>query len=62
MKPVLAFCCALLLTPAALAAETLKYVALVDGGKQAGEQTVVTGDDGSITEWRVNMRVSFVVS
>ncbi|WP_334180088.1 amidohydrolase family protein [Pseudoxanthomonas sp.] len=47
MKPVLAFCCALLLAPSALAAETLKYVALVDGGKQAGEQTVTTGDDGT---------------
>ena len=47
MKPVLAFCCALLLTPAALAAETLKYVALVDGGKQAGEQTVTASDDGT---------------
>ncbi|WP_447939806.1 amidohydrolase family protein [Pseudoxanthomonas mexicana] len=46
MKPVLAFCCALLLAPSALAAETLKYVALVDGGKKAGEQTVTTGDDG----------------
>jgi flavin-binding protein dodecin len=23
---------------------------------------VVCGDDGSITEWRVNMRVSFIVS
>jgi hypothetical protein len=47
VKPVLAFCCALLLAPSALAAETLKYVALVDGGKQAGEQTVVVGDDGT---------------
>jgi len=46
VKPVLAFCCALLLVPSALAAETLKYVALVDGGKKAGEQTVTTGDDG----------------
>ena len=47
MKPVLAFCCALLLAPSALAAEPLKYVALVDGGKQAGEQTVTVGDDGT---------------
>jgi hypothetical protein len=46
VKPVLAFCCALLLAPSALAAETLKYVALVDGGKKAGEQTVTIGDDG----------------
>jgi len=28
------------------AAQTLRYVALVDGGKQAGQQTVVQGDDG----------------
>jgi hypothetical protein len=28
------------------AAETIKYLALVDGGKQAGQQTVVLGDDG----------------
>lgn len=47
MKPVLAFCCALLLAPSALAAETLRYVALVDGGKQAGVQTVSVGDDGT---------------
>jgi len=47
VKPVLAFCCALLLAPSALAAETLKYVALVDGGKQAGQQTVTVGDDGA---------------
>lgn len=46
MKPVLAFCCALLLAPSALAVETLKYVALVDGGKKAGEQTVTVGADG----------------
>ena len=37
VKPVLALCCALLLVPSALAAETLKYVALVDGGKKAGD-------------------------
>ncbi|RPE81861.1 amidohydrolase family protein [Vulcaniibacterium tengchongense] len=30
----------------ALAAETIRYVALVDGGKQAGHQTVTRGDDG----------------
>ena len=28
------------------AAETIEYVALVDGGKQAGHQKVVHGDDG----------------
>ena len=47
MKPVLAFCLSLLLAPSALAAEPLKYVALVDGGKKAGEQTVTVGDDGT---------------
>lgn len=31
---------------AAEAAQTLRYVVLVDGGKQAGQQTVVEGDDG----------------
>ena len=30
-------------------------------GAWINEIKVVTGDDGSITEWRVNMRVSFVV-
>ncbi|GAA5072906.1 amidohydrolase family protein [Lysobacter panacisoli] len=35
------------LAPHALAAETLRYVALVDGGKQAGHQTVTVRDDGS---------------
>ena len=30
----------------AQAAQTLRYVALVDGGKQAGRQTVVEGEDG----------------
>jgi Amidohydrolase family len=28
-------------------AETIKYLALVDGGKQAGQQEVVKGDDGT---------------
>ena len=46
MKPVLVICCALLLAPGVKAAETLRYVALVDGGKQAGEQTVRVGEDG----------------
>ncbi len=35
-----------LLPGAAGAAETIEYVALVDGGKQAGHQKVVHGDDG----------------
>ncbi len=31
-------------------------------GAWVNEIKVVTNDDGSIAEWRVNMRVSFVVS
>ena len=38
----------LLLSMNALAAETLRYVALVDGGKQAGHQIVETADDGTV--------------
>jgi hypothetical protein len=37
----------LALAPHALAAETLRYVALVDGGKQAGHQIVTRNDDGT---------------
>lgn len=37
---------ALLASPAIHAAEKLRYVILVDGGKQAGEQVVERGDDG----------------
>lgn len=36
----------LLFSTQAFAAEKLRYVILVDGGKQAGEQVVETGDDG----------------
>ena len=36
---------ALMVAPAH-AAETVRYLALVDGGKQAGQQVVTTGDDG----------------
>ncbi|WP_454832948.1 amidohydrolase family protein [Pseudoxanthomonas wuyuanensis] len=43
---MLALCCALLFSPPLMAAETLRYVALVDGGTQAGSQVVVHGDDG----------------
>ncbi|MFH1599752.1 MAG: dodecin family protein [Pseudomonadota bacterium] len=41
-----------------------KVASTVKGIKGAwvNEIKVITGDDGSITEWRVNMRVSFVVS
>ncbi len=31
-------------------------------GAWVNDIKVVTDDDGSVTEWRVNMRVSFVVS
>ncbi len=31
-------------------------------GAWVNEIKVVTGDDGKITEWRVNMKVSFVVA
>ena len=41
----LAACLAIVATDA-LAAETIRYVALVDGDKQAGRQVVTTGDDG----------------
>lgn len=37
---------AMVLAGAAGAADTLRYVVLVDGGKQAGQQTVTTGEDG----------------
>jgi Amidohydrolase family len=37
---------ALLLAGPAFGAQTLRYVALVDGGRQAGHQIVTTGDDG----------------
>jgi imidazolonepropionase-like amidohydrolase len=49
MKHVLAVCLALTASGVVadtLAAETIRYVALVDGGKQAGHQVVTTGDDG----------------
>ena len=49
MKPVrlpLAFALSLLFAGAVQAAETLRYVVLVDGGKKAGEQVVETDDDG----------------
>ena len=35
-----------LCSAAALAEQTIRYVALVDGGKQAGQQVVTLGDDG----------------
>ncbi|HLS84032.1 MAG TPA: dodecin family protein [Arenimonas sp.] len=41
-----------------------KVASTVKGIKGAwvNEIKVVTNDDGSIAEWRINMRVSFVVS
>ncbi len=46
MKRLAAALAALCLCCPAWAAETIKYVALVDGGKQAGQQVVTRGDDG----------------
>jgi hypothetical protein len=46
MKRALALSLALVLADTAHAAETLRYVALVDNGKEAGHQVVTTGDDG----------------
>lgn len=46
MKHALALSLAMILASPAYAAETLRYVALVDNGKQAGHQIVTTGDDG----------------
>jgi hypothetical protein len=45
----LALAFAVLFASAAQAAGTLRYVILVDGGKQAGEQVVEQGDDGRTT-------------
>lgn len=42
-------CLALAACASAAAAETTRYVALVDGGKRAGHQVVTHGDDGSIS-------------
>jgi flavin-binding protein dodecin len=39
------------------AAESVKKIK----GAWVNEIKVVTGDDGKITEWRVDMKVSFVV-
>lgn len=37
------------LSASALAAETTRYLALVDGGKRAGQQVVTRADDGTVT-------------
>ncbi len=47
MKRILCLGLATCLALPAMAAETVRYVALVDGGKKAGEQVVRTGDDGT---------------
>ena len=47
MKRILCLGLAICLAVPAMAAETVRYVALVDGGKKAGEQVVRTGDDGT---------------
>jgi imidazolonepropionase-like amidohydrolase len=46
MKRALALSLAMILASPAYATETLRYVALVDNGKEAGHQVVTTGDDG----------------
>jgi hypothetical protein len=46
IRSALAAALTLSLAAPALAAQTLRYVALVDDGKQAGHQTVTLGDDG----------------
>ena len=46
MKRAVSLCLAMLLVGPAMAAETIRYVALVDGGKKAGEQVVHKDDDG----------------
>ena len=46
MKRALCLCLTVVLVGPAMAAETIRYVALVDGGKKAGEQVVHKGDDG----------------
>ena len=46
IRPSLASLVLLAVASAASAAETIKYLALVDGGKVAGHQIVTRGDDG----------------
>ena len=45
----IAACLLLGLSASALAAETTRYLALVDGGKKAGQQVVTLGDNRTIT-------------
>ena len=46
MKRALGMCLTLLIAGQAWSAETVRYVALVDDGKEAGHQWVTKGDDG----------------
>jgi len=46
IKRVLSVSLAMLIAGPGFAAETIRYVALVDDGKQAGQQVVTQGDDG----------------
>lgn len=39
-------------------AETVKHIK----GAWVNDIKVITSDDGSITEWRINMRVNFLVN
>lgn len=39
-------------------AKTVKMIK----GAWVNEMSVVTSDDGKVTEWRVNMKISFVVN
>ena len=48
MRQVLGICIGLLLAAPALGAETVRYVALVDGGRNAGHQVVTANPDGSV--------------
>ncbi|QWP74875.1 amidohydrolase family protein [Lysobacter sp. K5869] len=48
-RRTLALTLLLSLSASALAAETTRYLALVDGGKQAGQQVVTRADDGTYT-------------
>ncbi len=47
MKRIAAYCLGVMLAGPTLAAQTTTYVALVDGGKNAGHQVVTRDDDGT---------------
>lgn len=49
MRHVLGICIGLLLATPALGADAVRYVALVDGGKNAGHQIVTPNADGSVS-------------